>query len=75
MPDMKDSSKNTLTIVSTALSLSDPDNYKEPTELSKFKKEATIIYLKKLFELAGYSEDEAKEKVIHVFQLEHQLAL
>ena len=71
-PDMKNSDKNALTIISTSLSLRDPDHYKEPTDLSQHKKEATITYLMQLFRLADYTEEEAKEKVKHIFQLEHQ---
>ena len=73
-PDMKDSNQNVVTLTSTSLHLKDADHYKYPNELSKTKKEATTTYLRTLFELAGYTSQEAKEKITNIFKLEEKLA-
>lgn len=73
-PDMKNSKKHVLEISSSRLSLGDADEYTRPTKESALKKEATIMYYKKLLRLSGYNEETIEKKISNIFEWEEMLA-
>lgn len=72
--DDKDSTKYALYITTSTLSLEDSDEYTKPSENTQKKKEIMADYYTKILTLAGYSEEEAKEKVDNLFKFENMIA-
>ena len=73
-PDFKDSSTNILYFDSIRLGMPDRDYYLEDTERSKTIQAAYKIFLKKIFMLKGYTENEAVQKTENVYNFEKILA-
>ena len=73
-PDFKDSSTNILYFDSIRLGMPDRDYYLEDTERSKTIQAAYKIFLKKIFMLKGYTENEAVQKTENVYKFEKILA-
>lgn len=72
--DLKDAEKNSLYLWSTALTLGDADNYTINTDDSVTKKSLYVDYYKKILKLAGFSENEAEEKINNMFKFEEMIA-
>lgn len=72
--DMKDSTKNILSVSSTVLTLGNSDSYSEPNDVDKSLKKASTAYYKKVLKLSGYSDEEATKKIDNLFKLEEMIA-
>lgn len=72
--DKDDASSYILAIKCGELMLNDAAEYQELTLLGKVKKDAYEIFVSRVLEKLGYSEDEAAEKIENCLALEAQLA-
>ncbi|MDD6794202.1 MAG: M13 family metallopeptidase [Clostridiaceae bacterium] len=72
--DVKDSTKYALYINPTRLTLTYSDEYINPDESSKERKEIYSKYYKDIFKLCGYSESESNTKVENIFKFENIIA-
>ncbi len=73
-PDYKNSSKNILYLDSVGLGMMDRDYYLEKSEKSLEIQKAYKLFLKKLFIMSGYNENDAVIKAENVFDFEARLA-
>ena len=73
-PDYKNSSKNILYLDSVGLGMMDRDYYLEKSEKSLEIQKAYKLFLKKLFIMSGYNENDAVIKAENVFNFEARLA-
>ena len=73
-PDYKNSSINILYLDSISLGMMDRDYYLEKSEKSLEIQKAYKLFLKKLFMMSGYNENDAVIKAENVFDFETKLA-
>jgi len=72
--DLDDSSSNILTVNVSGLTLSDAAEYQQITSLGKVRKEANEVFLSRMLEKLGYSQEEAAKKIDNCLSFEAQLA-
>ncbi|MCP1223327.1 M13 family metallopeptidase [Sebaldella sp. S0638] len=73
-PDYKDSSINILYLDSAGLGMMDRDYYLEKSGKDLEIQKAYKLFLKKMFMLSGYGEDDSVKKAENVFNFESKLA-
>ena len=73
-PDYKNSSINILYLDSVSLGMMDRDYYLEKSEKSLEIQKAYKLFLKKMFMMSGYNENDAVIKAENVFDFESRLA-
>lgn len=72
--DEMNSAMNILNVYQSGLGMPDRDYYLSGEEDMKAVREAYQAHLNKMFQLSGYSEDEAKQAANHVMKIETALA-
>ena len=72
--DLKNSDKYAFYSYATSLLLDNSDYYNKPSEQGKIIEEATMAYIQNVLILAGYSKEEADQKVKDAFAFEKLIA-
>lgn len=72
--DIKDASKNLFQIVQAGIGMGNRDYYLDETETMTTVRNAYVEHVKKMFVLAGFSEEEAAKAVGSVMNIENRLA-
>jgi putative endopeptidase len=73
-PDRNNSKMNIAWVSQTGLGMGDRDYYLKDDERSKFLRDAYKTYLASLFELSGYSKEQAEKMTADVMRVETRLA-